>query len=401
MKRAKKVGLVLTVIVLLSQIPFAYRRYKLGQLNAQIQTINATRRTLQSNPGWTEYKGVAHVHSFLGGHTSGSFNEIISAATANQLHFVIMTEHLEQEFDTAAMTLKGQHGGVLFVNGNEISTADGERVLVVPSEGSLRDATKGSMSDLLTRVESQGYLAIAAYPETFKSWDANGLDGVEVFNVYSNARRINPVVAFFDVLWSRRSYPELLFATFYSRPAENLKLWDQQLARKRSTAVAGNDAHANIGFSLKNRSGETVLGLHLDPYEVSFRLVRIHVFIRQQQALTADSVSEAIKAGHCFVGFDLFGDTSGFSFTAENSTGTKIQGDEISLEGTKLKIEVPVESRIVLFKDGNVHLDETGVSTKVYDVAERGVYRVEVYLPSLGKPVGEQPWIISNPIYVR
>jgi hypothetical protein len=34
-------------------------------------------------------------------------------------------------------------------------------------------------------------------------------------------------------------------------------------------------------------------------------------------------------------------------------------------------------------------------------VSERGVYRVEVYLPQLGKPVGDKPWIISNPIYVK
>ena len=33
-------------------------------------------------------------------------------------------------------------------------------------------------------------------------------------------------------------------------------------------------------------------------------------------------------------------------------------------------------------------------------LTERGVYRVEVYLPQLGA-AGQQPWIISNPIYVR
>jgi hypothetical protein len=401
MKRAKKLLLVLVVLVLISQIPFAYRRYKLGRLNAEIHIVNSSRKPLRSSPTFTEYKGVAHVHSFLGGHSTGTFNEIISAATANQLQFVIMTEHLEQEIDTAEMTLKGEHGGVLFVNGNEIQTATGERLLAVPSDWSLKDAAKGSLSELLKTVDSRGYVGIAAYPEEFNSWDANGLDGVEVFNVYSNARRINPVIAFFDVLWSQRSYPELLFATFYSRPTENLKKWDQALSRKRLTATAGNDAHANIGFSLKDPSGHTVLGLRLDPYETSFRLVRVHVFIPTGQALTRDNLVEAIKAGHCFIGFDLFGDTSGFVFTAENSTGVKIQGDEITLEGTKLKIEVPVEGRIVLFKDGSVHLDETGVSNKSYDVTERGVYRVEVYLPRLGQPVGEQPWIISNPIYVR
>jgi len=401
MKRAKKLLLVLVVIVLLSQIPFAYRRYKLGRLNAEIQLINSSRKPIQSNQAFTEYRGVAHVHSFLGGHSTGTFGEIISAARANQLRFVIMTEHLEQELDTAGMTLKGEHEGVLFLNGNEIKTANGERLLAVPSDGSLKDVAKGSAADLIRGVGSRGYLAIAAYPEEFNSWDAEGLDGVEVFNVYSNARQINPVIAFFDVLWSQRSYPELLFATFYSRPAENLKKWDRALSRYRLTAMAGNDAHANIGFSLKDRRGDTVLAMRLDPYETSFRLVRVHVLVPQGQALTADSLTQAIKAGHCFIGFDLFGETSGFTFTAENSEGSRIQGDEIGLEGTRLKIEVPVEARIVLLKDGNIHLDEPAVTVKTYDVTERGVYRVEVYLPRLGKPVGEQPWIISNPIYVK
>jgi hypothetical protein len=401
MKRAKKLVLVFAVVVLLLQIPFIYRRYKLGRLNAEIQVVNSSRKPIQTTTPFTEYKGVAHVHSFLGGHSGGTFSEIISAAKANQLQFVIMTEHLEQEFDTADMTLKGQHGGVLFVNGNEINTANGERVLTVPSDGALRDAAKGSVADLLKSVESRGYLAIAAYPEEFNSWDANGLDAVEVFNVYSNARQINLLVAFFDVLWSRRSYPDLLFATFYSRPTENLKRWDATLSHTRLTAIAGNDAHANIGLTLTDGSGKTLAGLHLDPYEVSFRLVRVHVLIPQGQPLTTDGLIQAIKAGHCFIGFDLFGDTSGFSFTAENSRETRIQGDEVGLEGTRLKIEVPVESRIVLFKDGNVQFDETGVTVKTYDVVERGVYRVEVYLPRLGKPVGEQPWIISNPIYVK
>lgn len=401
MKLAKKLLLVLVIILLLAQIPFAYRRYKLGRLNAEIQVINSSRKPIQNNSRFTEYKGVAHVHSFLGGHSAGTFGEIISAAKANQLNFVIMTEHLEQEFDTANMTLKGEHGGVLFLNGNEISTANGERLLVVPSDGSQKDAARGSVSELAKSVESRGYLAIVAYPEEFNSWDANGLDAIEVFNVYSNARQINPVTAFFDVLWSRRSYPDLLFASFYSRPAENLKKWDQATLRTRLTAIAGNDAHANIGFSLKDGSGDTLLGLRLDPYEVSFRLVRVHVLIPQGQALTADSLLQAVKAGHCFIGFDLFGDTSGFSFTAENSKDARIQGDEISLAGARLKIDVPVESRIVVMKDGNIHLDESGVSAKTFDVTERGVYRVEVYLPRLGKPVGEQPWIISNPIYVK
>jgi hypothetical protein len=56
---------------------------------------------------------------------------------------------------------------------------------------------------------------------------------------------------------------------------------------------------------------------------------------------------------------------------------------------------------LVVFHDGKASIDETGVMEKEIAVSERGVYRVEVYLPQLGKPVGDKPWIVSNPIYVR
>src|SRR5687768_564033 len=129
MKLWKKLLLVLLVLVLLSQIPFAYRRYKLGRLQAAIHQVNFQRR-LPEVAGLLEYKGVMHVHSFLGGHSNGGFEEIIAAAGANQLHFVVMTEHTSSNFNTAAMTLKGAHGGVIFINGNEVSAANGDRLLV-------------------------------------------------------------------------------------------------------------------------------------------------------------------------------------------------------------------------------------------------------------------------------
>jgi hypothetical protein len=343
---------------------------------------------------------VAHVHSFLGGHSAGTFSQIIEAAKANGLQFVIMTEHTEGDFDTSAMTLNGMHAGVLFVNGNEVSTANGDRLLVLPGNASF--ATSPPTQDVARSAGERRSLAIVAYPEEFKSWDVSGLQGVEVFNVYTNARRINPVVAFFDVLWSRRSYPDLLFALHYQRPDENLQHWDQALARSRSTAIAGNDAHANIGVNLRDGSGKTLVGIQLDPYETSFRLVRMHVLVEKSKPLDQASLLEAIKAGHCFVGFDFLGDTSGFSFAAENDGETRIQGDEITLSpNTKLRIKLPISGRILLFKDGVPILDETGVTVKEFPVTERGVYRVEIYLPQLGRLAGSQPWIISNPIYVR
>src|SRR5215831_14747403 len=110
MKRWKIVSVVLLFVVA-SQIPFAYRRLKLRRLSNVIHIINSQRHVVPDE-GLTEYVGVMHVHSFLGGHSSGSFSEIIEAATSNQLNFVIMTEHAKADFDTSAMTLQGMHGGV-------------------------------------------------------------------------------------------------------------------------------------------------------------------------------------------------------------------------------------------------------------------------------------------------
>ena len=347
---------------------------------------------VNNDDAFVEYKGVIHVHSFLGGHSSGTFSEIIDAAKANGLQFVIMTEHTEKDFDTSTMTLRGTHAGVLFVNGNEVSTANDDRLLVIPGDAAL--ATSAATQDVLNAAASRRALAIAAYPEEFKTWDASGMSGVEVFNVYTNARRINPVVAFFDVLWSRRSYPDLIFALYYTRPDESLKLWDHALTRSRATGLAGNDAHANIGVSLNDSSGNTLLGIQLDPYETSFRLVRMHVLLERDKPLDEASLLDALRAGHCFIGFDFLGDTSGFSFTA----GTRIQGDEITLgTDTRLKVTTPAPGRIVLFRDGSQVAEEVGVASKEFPVSERGVYRVEVYLPQ----VSSGPWIISNPIYVR
>jgi len=374
MRSKKFILLVLFIVLLLAQTPFAYRRYKLRRLSTAIQQLN-TQRPQQQSPGFTEYKGVVHVHSFLGGHSAGTFSEIISAAQASQLNFVIMTEHTEKDFDTAQMTLQGVHGGVLFINGNEASAENGDRLLVLPGEVSL-----------------------VAYPEEFKTWNTPRINGVEVYNVFTNARRINPVVAFFDVLWSQRSYPELIFALYLQRPDESLKKWDQTLARGRLTATGGNDAHANIGVSLKDSSGKTLLGIQLDPYTTSFRLVRLHVLIEEGKTLDASNLMDAVKAGHCFIGFDFLGDPSGFVFEGVNSLEHTIQGGEISLQpDTRLQVRSPVSGRIVIFKDGQILVAQSGASVEL-PLIERGVYRVEVYLPQLGLTA---PWIISNPVYVR
>ena len=404
MKRRNKLLLTVLALVLLSQIPFAYRRYKLGRLHAAIQAVNSQRSGGREGEDYLEYKGVAHVHSFLGGHSAGTFQEIIAAAKSNQLDFVLMSEHPARDFNTSELTLKGPHGGVLFINGNEVRCATGDRLLIFPGDGYADSDGEHSTQEALSRRPSG--LAFVAYPAEFKSWEATGYKGVEVYNVYTNAHRINPLVMLFDALWSYRSYPDLLFATFYERPSAGLEQWDEAMIHKNDklVAIAGNDSHANVGIGLNESSGKTLIGFKLDPYDRSFRLVHLHVLVRSSPATTLNeqSLLGAISSGHCFIGFDLFGDTSGFRFTAAEGAERKMMGDEIKLDGEiRLSVGVPVSARVVLLKDGVSVEDKNGVRQTEFVVKEKGSYRVEIYLPQLPGPVGNQPWIISNPIYVR
>lgn len=397
----RKILIVVVALIVGSQSPFAYRRYRLGRLQNTIQQLASQRVAPSTANDLIDYQGVIHVHSSLGGHSNGNFAELIAAGTANQLNFVIMTEHPQQDFDTAAMTLSGVHAGVLFINGSEISTADGDRLLLIPGFANSGSGDSQKTQDIVDKQRAAGGLSFAAYPGDSQNWESTSVDGVEVYNLFTNSRRINPMTMFFDVLWSYRRYPDLMFANFFARPAENLKRWDAAIStgRRRLVATAGNDAHSNVGLSLNDASGKQTVGIKLDPYERSFRTVRTHVLIHKDKGLTRESLLEAISQGHCYLSFDLFGDPKGFSFTVAGSE-SKIMGDEIAYtSGLHLRASSPLSCRFVLFKDGNV-IDQQAGTTADFALGNFGNYRVEAYLDSLPSPVKGQPWIISNPIYV-
>lgn len=397
----RKILIVLLGIIIVSQLPFAYRRYRLSRLQNTIQQLASQRVPPSTESEYVDYTGVIHVHSSLGGHSTGNFAELISAAKANQLDFVIMTEHPQQDFDTSAMTLSGVHAGVLFINGNEVTTSDGDRLLLIPGPADAGSTIKQTTQGVIDKQRADGGLSLAAYPTESQTWQSTSVDGVEVYNLFTNSRRINPVVMFFDGLWSYGRYPGLMFANFFARPTENLKRWDDAISTssRRLVATAGNDAHSNIGVSLNDASGKQLLGIKLDPYERSFRTVRTHVLIKQDKGLTRESLLEAMSQGHCYLSFDLFGDAKGFSF-ATAGAGPKIMGDEIVFTpGIHLKAGAPLNCRFALLKNGEM-IDQKSGTTADFALSDFGNYRIETYLDSLPTPVRGQPWIISNPIYV-
>lgn len=429
-KLIKRILLIILAVLIAVQAPFIYRRYKLGQLSQRVQELNSTRTAPAGDSKFKEYKGIIHAHTNLGGHSTGSFDELIAAANANDLDFVIMTEHWSDTIDTAALTLNGVYGKTLFIGGNEIDTADGDRFLMIPGSADAAGLRKLSTADVLAKLHAENRLALVTYPEKFKSWDSN-FDGIEVFSLHTNAKKMNPFTAIFDGIWSYPAYPELMLASYFKRPDENLKKFDEITAKRKISLIAGTDAHSNIGFHLfGDDAGNKLLNFKIDDYATIFRLARQHVLIDKDKPLTRENLIEALKAGRSFIGLDVSGDSTGFVFEATRAANTSGEvlrstfGDvllsELQLPAkptserviapsevgiitpeTLLSVRSPISARIALVRNGQEFQVAEASKEMNVKTSEPGAYRVEVYLDQLGPPFDKMPWIISNPIYVR
>ena len=405
-RRLKRLLVALLLAALAAQAPALYRRYRLRQLSGAIAALHA-QRALDPDDTLADYAGALHVHTALGGHSTGTLEEVIRGAQAAGLKFVVMSEHPSALYDSAAQTLNGEHGGVLFVAGTETSESAQDRLLTFGGDAGGDDEAAGATStqEMIDRAKAGGRLVFVAHPETFRGWEtARGFDGMEVYNLHADARHARPLWLFLEGLWSYRAYPHLLWTRFSENPNENLRRWDA-LTRggaRRVVAVAGNDAHQNVGLSLQHLTGKPILRLTLDPYERSFRVVRTHVLVPREQTLNAEALLAALAAGHAYVSFDVLADATGFRFDAAGGAEQKIMGDEIALAGgVRLRATTPVRSRMVLVKDGARYGEAVEGVRHEWVVSQPGAYRVECYLPQLPAPLDQKLWIISNPVYVR
>lgn len=419
MRIIRKIILILLAVFIAVQVPFVYRRHQIGQLGNKISLYGKLDPKRETFAGYTEYKGVMHVHTFLGGHSTGKFEELIQAANANDLDFVVMTEHYDNNYDTSALTLNGTFGKTLFVNGQEVDTNDGGRFLLLPGTPESPSFAKLDSKTFLDKVHSEGRIAINNYPDRNRSGVA-GFDGMEAYSLHINFKEANIFTAVGDILWSLRSYPKPMIASYLRRNDEYLAMYDNVASQQRLLLTAGADAHSNKGYYLAaDDEGNRHFGFKLDPYETVFGIVRMHVLLESGVPLTRESTIEALGRGHAYAGFDVLGDASGFQFWAENvgggqspavagrrpdmdSVGRRIMGDEIALDaGVKLSAAVPVPARIVLLRNGVKVAEYPEAREFSLNVGETGTYRVEAYLDRLGEPFDIAPWIMSNPIYVR
>jgi hypothetical protein len=256
---------------------------------------------------------------------------------------------------------------------------------------------------LVNQVNMSGGLAFIAHPVdpalkafgeddlSWVSWDIQGYAGIELWNGLSELKSVvhNHLQGIFYAF-----FPQ--FMPHGPLPA-TLQRWDSLLKQGRKVvAIGGADAHA-----LPMRLGP--LRRTLFPYEYHFHSVNTHLvtpdLLGKDVHIDRNMVLTALRQGHAFVGYDLPASTRGFSFTARGRNDSVWMGDEIVLEdGITFQIRLPLATECRLIKDGQpvkVWRDKEFIT---YITNQPGFFRVECYLPYLGKRRG---WIFSNPIYVH
>ncbi len=332
--------------------------------------------------GYADVAGVIHVHTTYSHDAHGTFEDVVRVANAQQLDYVITTEHntLQPLFEGK----QGWHGAVLVLIGTEISTRGGHYLAFNVTQDI--DRHKLTTQQVIDEVNRQGGLGFIAHPYfkkgRWKDWTVTRFTGIEAYNVAHDTLDENRLRL---ALWTLTVSTEPFYFSIIDRPYDPLTKWDE-LTRQhgRVVGIGAADAHE---FHL--------LGFKFAPYEIMFQMVRTHLLV-PSTPLTPELAYEALRQGHTYFEINLVAD-AGRSFTFFANDGRQvlgIMGDEVPLSpNLQLSARLPQPAQLTLFKDGQ------SVSTETADlwhvpVTEPGAYRLEASLKG-------EPWLFSNPIYVR
>ncbi len=327
--------------------------------------------------------------------------EIAEAAAQAGIDVVIVTDH-----NVYVSGKAGYYGKVLLLVGEEVHNCrripQASHCLIYGAEDELSPFAPDPQT-LIDRASARGGLTFLAHPAdrssrldpelaaiAWEDWQVRGFTGLELWNYMSE---------FKSRLWSRLAAVWAAYCptwVIYGPFGETLRKWDELLeGGKRVVAVGNADAHGT-----PFRLGP--LRRVVFPYEQLFRCVNTHLLIERPllRDLETDRkrVYAALRAGHCFIGYDRAGSTRGFTFTAYSGMDAFIMGDEFERRGaTRYEVRCPAPGTIRLLRNGRVVAQALG-QVLDYTSVEPGVYRVEVHRSFR---LANRGWIFSNPLYAR
>ncbi|MFN0019815.1 MAG: PHP domain-containing protein [Pirellulaceae bacterium] len=403
---------------------------RLEAVHKAIQKLKTERRDVPRAGPLKEYRANLHVHSSLSHDSRGTIEEIVTAAKAAGTQVLMFTEHPAERYDYLRDGHQGTRDAVLLIPGAEM-----KGLLVYPRQ-STRGNETGEPQDFSDLVRRQQGLTFLSHLEERMDWQIRGLTGVEIYNTHADFKDEKRLLASMrNPLWLLgtaelfRKYPQEAFSALHDYPADYLRRWDELCQKSPHTGVAANDAHQNIGLTVRltennkariedglgakllevdaaglaelgpapkdAKPGSILYQVRLDPYENSLRHAGTHLLMPE---LTEKAVWDALNHGRAFVAFDWLADATGFDFAAESVSKRHEMGSRLKFAADlKLTGRSPLPGHWKLIRNGKLH-SETTSATLQSRLTEPGIYRAELWLDVAGE---ERVWVLSNPIYVE
>lgn len=403
---------------------------RLEAVHQAVVKLKAERRSLTRPGPYREYRANLHVHSAFSHDSRGKIDEIITAAKAAGTQILMFTEHPADYYDVFLDGHQGLRDGMLLIPGAETNG-----MLVYPRQ-SIKDFKQVMPQELSEIVRGRDGMTFLSHLEERMNWEIHGLTGVEIYNTHADVKDEKRLLSSMkNPLWllqtaeNYRRYPQEALSSLLDYPADYLRRWDQLCETVPHTGVSANDAHQNIGVTVRladddkvrvedglgelllmldqnvfaaiqpipaeTKIGSVLFQLKLDPYENSLRHVGTHVLLTE---LSQPAVWDALNNGRAFVAFDWMADATGFDFVLESASARHEMGSQLKFaEGMKLTGRSPLDVHWKLIRNGEL-VSESNGETFESPVTKTGNYRIELWLNLAGEP---RIWVLSNPIYVR
>ena len=146
----------------------------------------------------------------------------------------MMTEHTSEIYDSSALTLNGVYGKH-FIRRRTMKSTRQRRPFSAFRAARTRKSRQTRNAGISKNLMRKNKLAFITYPEKFKSWDTD-FDGIEVFSLHTNAKKMNPVFFAFRFSLVFLSLSRTTLANYFERPDENLQKFDEIAAQKKIDA---------------------------------------------------------------------------------------------------------------------------------------------------------------------
>ena len=352
-------------------------------------------KTYRHETTWHEAVGAIHVHSDFSDGTQ-PIPKIAAIAEEKNLDFLLFSDH--NTLEPKRRGLEGWHGNVLVLIGYEINDADDRNhYLAFRLNREVRNT--GDARNYVRAVKKAGGIGIIAHPAEkrrfseayppypWTAWDAEGFDGIEIWNQISEwLEGVTRRNIAWRILHPLRSIRFPVWST--------LARWDRINRDRRVVGIGGIDVHA---YRYK------VFGLipiEIYPYKVQFRSIRTHVLtpapLRTNHSSTGFAEAErmvygALIEGRAFIVNASLGDGRGFRFWCSKGKEEHAMGSRTGFsKGAIFHVKSPCCGRIRLLRDGKLVSERIGDNLDA-KAEQPGVYRVEVFRKKRG-------WIYSNPI---